>query len=55
LDGVHIRTAGNTVAATTALDNLRRGIEAVDGTIDGGGNRASGNGLEPQCTGVACA
>jgi parallel beta-helix repeat protein len=55
LDGVHIRTAGNTVAATTALDNLRRGIEAVDGTIDGGGNHASGNGLEPQCTGVACA
>jgi parallel beta-helix repeat protein len=54
-DGVHVATAGNTVAATTALDNLRRGIEAVDGTIDGGGNHASGNGLEPQCTGVTCA
>jgi hypothetical protein len=48
-------TAGNTVKATTALDNLRRGIEAVDGTIDGGGNHASGNGLEPQCAGVTCA
>jgi parallel beta-helix repeat protein len=54
-DGVRITTAGNTVAGTTALDNLRRGIEAVDGTIDGGGNHATGNGLEPQCTGVACA
>ena len=48
-------SAGNTVKATTATDNLRRGIEAVEGTIDGGGNHASGNGLEPQCTGVACA
>jgi parallel beta-helix repeat protein len=53
-DGVHITAAGNTVASTTALDNLRRGIDAVAGTIDGGGNHASGNGLEPQCTGVAC-
>jgi parallel beta-helix repeat protein len=54
-DGVHITSAGNTVKATTALDNLRRGIDTVDGTTDGGGNHASGNGLEPQCTGVACA
>jgi parallel beta-helix repeat protein len=53
-DGVHVNSAGNSIAATTALNNLRRGIEAVAGTIDGGGNHASGNGLEPQCTGVAC-
>jgi parallel beta-helix repeat protein len=53
-DGVHITAAGNTVASTTATGNLRRGIEAVAGTIDGGGNHASGNGLEPQCSGVAC-
>ncbi|MEA2660835.1 MAG: hypothetical protein QOH08_407 [Chloroflexota bacterium] len=54
-DGVRITSAGNTVKSTTALDNLRRGIDAVEGTIDGGGNHARGNGLEPQCTGVACA
>lgn len=54
-NGVRVASPGNTVSGTTALDNLLRGIDAVDGTIDGGGNHASGNGLEPQCTGVACA
>jgi parallel beta-helix repeat protein len=55
-DGVLVKSPGNTLKATTALDNLRRGIDAVDGTIDGGGNHAAGNGLSPECTGgVACA
>jgi hypothetical protein len=35
-------------------DNTDLGIEAVDGVIDGGGNRASGNGDPRQCVGVAC-
>ena len=38
----------------TANDNRDLGIEAVPGVIDGGGNRASGNGNVLQCTSVAC-
>jgi parallel beta-helix repeat protein len=34
--------------------NADLGIEAVRGVIDGGGNRASGNGHGPQCRHVAC-
>jgi parallel beta-helix repeat protein len=34
--------------------NTRLGIDAAPGTIDGGGNRATGNGDLRQCVGVAC-
>jgi hypothetical protein len=30
------------------------GIEAVRGVIDGGGNKASGNGDLRQCTNIVC-
>ena len=45
---------GNRLDGNVANDNVRRGIEAAEGNVDGGGNKASGNGLEPQCVGVAC-
>jgi parallel beta-helix repeat protein len=54
-DGIFIeRRAGATVQNNIANDNARHGINAVAGTIDGGGNTASGNGASPQCVNVAC-
>jgi parallel beta-helix repeat protein len=46
--------AGNTLKRNTAKKNQNHGIDAVAGTIDGGGNRASGNATPPQCVNVAC-
>ena len=53
-DGIEIRSAGTTVTRNTANFNGDLGIEAVPGTIDGGGNRARGNGNPAQCVGVRC-
>jgi parallel beta-helix repeat protein len=47
-------SAGNTVKGNTANRNQNHGIEAVAGTIDGGGNRAFGNAISPQCLNVVC-
>jgi hypothetical protein len=38
----------------TANRNHDLGIEAVPGVIDGGGNKASGNGNPAQCLNVVC-
>ena len=46
--------AGNTVKGNTANRNQNHGIEAVTGTIDGGGNRAFANAIDPQCLNVVC-
>ena len=46
--------AGNSLKGNTANRNQNHGIDAVTGTIDGGGNRASGNAIPPQCLNVAC-
>ncbi len=46
--------SGNTLKRNTANNNQGNGIDAVPGSIDGGGNRASGNATEPQCINVAC-
>jgi hypothetical protein len=43
------RSVGN-----TANRNQNHGIDAVTGTIDGGGNRAFGNAISPQCLNVVC-
>jgi Tol biopolymer transport system component len=43
-----------TLRGNIADDNTDLGIEAVDQVIDGGGNRASGNGDPRQCVGVTC-
>ncbi len=53
-DGIDVDTAETTVTANTANHNQDLGIEAVSGVIDGGGNKASGNGNPVQCTNVFC-
>jgi parallel beta-helix repeat protein len=52
-DGISV-AGGNTVAKNRANDNGDLGIEASPGVIDGGGNRASGNGDPLQCLNVFC-
>ena len=44
---------GNSLKGNTARRNSGQGIDAVPGTIDKGGNRASGN-AKPQCVNVVC-
>jgi large repetitive protein len=47
-------TTGNTIARTTARKNGGHGINALEGTVDGGGNRASGNATPPDGVNIAC-
>jgi hypothetical protein len=55
-DGLEIDEGGGTdlVARNTANDNGDFGIEATQSVIDGGGNKASGNGNPLQCLNVFC-
>jgi len=53
-DGIEVAAAGTTVTRNTANFNHELGIEAAPEVIDGGGNRARGNGNPLQCTNVAC-
>ena len=53
-DGIDIRRAATVLADNWANDNADLGIFAVAGVIDGGGNRARGNGNPAECVGVAC-
>jgi parallel beta-helix repeat protein len=53
-DGIEVSAAETTLTSNTANFNHELGIEAVPGVIDGGGNRASGNGNPLQCTNVTC-
>ena len=53
VEGLVVRTPGTTVARNTANHNSSWGINAP-GAIDGGGNRAMGNGEPAQCLGVRC-
>lgn len=53
VEGLVVRTPGTTVARNTANHNASWGINAP-GAIDGGGNRATGNGEPAQCLGVRC-
>ena len=47
--------AGNTISRNSAKRNGGHGINSpVDGTIDGGGNKAKANGTPPDCVGVVC-
>ncbi len=52
-NGIHLATAGNVLTRNTSFLNRGHGIDAIAGTIDGGGNRAFRNGLSPQCW-VSC-
>jgi parallel beta-helix repeat protein len=53
-DGIHAYGSGTTVARNTANQNGDLGIEAGPEVIDGGGNRAFGNGNPLQCLNVLC-
>jgi hypothetical protein len=53
-DGIDVDAVGTYLEGNRANDNGDLGIEAVPGVVDGGGNRASGNGNGLQCTGVVC-
>ena len=53
-DGIDVDAAGTTIARNKANVNADLGIEAVPGVIDGGGNKASGNGNPAQCMNVSC-
>jgi large repetitive protein len=53
-DGFDIRSHTAKLTKNLALRNGALGIAAVRGVIDGGGNRASGNGDPRQCVNVVC-
>jgi parallel beta-helix repeat protein len=48
-------TTGNSLENNTANKNRGHGIDAIAGSVDGGGNRANGNATPPQCLNVNCA
>jgi hypothetical protein len=51
-DGFDIHVPGTTLSRNAAFHNADLGVDAVAGTIDGGGNKAHGNGNPAQC--AAC-
>lgn len=53
-DGIDVDQLGTTLSRNRAIRNFDWGIEAVEGTIDGGGNRAASNGQRAQCLNVVC-
>jgi hypothetical protein len=53
-DGIDADSPTTMIARNTANNNGDLGIEAVQGTRDGGGNRAARNENPLQCTGVLC-
>jgi Right handed beta helix region len=53
-DGIDVEAPGTLIERNTADQNTDLGIEAVAGVVDGGGNKASGNGNPLGCTGVVC-
>jgi large repetitive protein len=53
-DGIATAKGGHLLIANVTRDNKGWGINAAPGTIDGGDNRASGNGESAQCLGIVC-
>jgi parallel beta-helix repeat protein len=53
-DGFDVEGRGSKVTKNRAVRNGDLGIEAVRGVIDGGGNKASGNGDLRQCINIVC-
>jgi hypothetical protein len=53
-DGIDVREDGARLRDNTANDNGGFGIDAPTTVIDGGGNKASGNGNPLQCRNVFC-
>jgi hypothetical protein len=54
-DGILNFEPSTSLRLNRTLNNALHGINAPNGAVDGGGNVASGNGLDPECAGVACA
>jgi parallel beta-helix repeat protein len=52
--GIIVGSRSTTITENRAVRNGAFGIRAVEGVIDGGGNRANGNGDPRQCVNVAC-
>ena len=53
-DGIDADDATTKLTGNQARHNVELGIEAVRGVIDGGRNKASGNGDPRQCTNIVC-
>ena len=53
-DGFDVESRSANLTSNLAVRNGDLGIEAVFGVIDGGGNRAHGNGNPLQCTNITC-
>jgi large repetitive protein len=53
-DGIDVESPTTTLTRNVANRNRDLGIEAVPGVIDGGGNKAKGNGNPLQCRNVDC-
>jgi parallel beta-helix repeat protein len=53
-DGFDVASRSTKLTSNRAVRNTDLGIEAVLGVIDGGSNRASGNGDARQCVNVSC-
>jgi hypothetical protein len=53
-DGLDTNDSTTKLTRNEAWRNGDLGIEAVRGVVDGGGNRASGNGDQRQCVNVKC-
>jgi parallel beta-helix repeat protein len=53
-DGINVESPATTLTGNRADGNRDLGIEAVPGIVDGGRNRARGNGNPAQCLNVAC-
>ncbi|MCD6014051.1 MAG: copper-binding protein [Solirubrobacterales bacterium] len=53
-DGFDVESRSTRLAKNRATRNAALGIKAVKGVIDGGGNRARGNGDKRQCVHVKC-
>jgi hypothetical protein len=53
-DGFDVESRSTKLTKNRARRNVDLGIDAVQGVIDGGGNRARGNGDGRQCVNVKC-
>jgi parallel beta-helix repeat protein len=53
-DGIDVESPATTLIDNVANNNHDLGIDAVTGVVDGGGNKASGNGNPLQCLNVSC-
>ena len=52
--GAGLLVANSLLVKNTAVNNAGQGIIAAGASTDGGGNKAAGNLVQPQCSGVVC-